>query len=60
MTGAQFRTWRKRMKISITGAARLLGVSKATISRWDTIDELPAYVGLACAAISMGIPEVRG
>ena len=42
-------------------ASMALGVSARTYIRWEaSLEELPRYVGLACAAISMGIPEVRG
>ena len=61
MTGKQLRTWRKRMKMAGTEAAAALGVSKRTYIRWEaTEDELPRYVGLACSAISLNLPEATG
>lgn len=60
MTGKQFRAWRKRMRLKLQEAADQLGVSRATISRWENEPELPRYVERACAAISLNLPEVKG
>jgi DNA-binding transcriptional regulator YiaG len=60
MTGKQFRAWRKRMRLTIKETAQQLGVSVATVSRWDNEAHLPRMVGLACAAISLNIPEAEG
>lgn len=60
MTGKQFRAWRKRMRLTIKEVSQKLGVSPATVSRWDGEAELPDMVAFACAAISMNLPKSEG
>jgi transcriptional regulator with XRE-family HTH domain len=48
------------MRLTIKETAQQLGVSVATVSRWDNEAHLPRMVGLACAAISLNIPEAEG
>jgi transcriptional regulator with XRE-family HTH domain len=48
------------MRLTIKETAEQLGVSVATVSRWDNEAQLPRMVGLACAAISLNIPEAEG
>lgn len=60
MTGKQLKAWRTRHKLSATLAAQMLGVSADTWARWERRAKLPLYVGLACAAISHGLPPAEG
>lgn len=61
MKGHQLRAWRKRMRLTIKEASELLGISTATYSRWEASREpLARYVGWACSAISLNIPEATG
>ncbi len=53
-----FREWQEQMKITAVQAAKLLGKSPDTISRYRTTG-VPAsealVVGLACSALAMGL-----
>lgn len=54
------KAWRTRMKLSKAAAGRLFGVSQDTWARWEQRSELDRYIGLACAAISFGLPPAEG
>jgi transcriptional regulator with XRE-family HTH domain len=69
MTKEQFKAWRKALKLTQTGAARALGLSRNTIelyergSRRDIPDQvvvIPRTVELACAALMLGIRRYSG
>jgi transcriptional regulator with XRE-family HTH domain len=45
MTGERLRRLRKRLKLSQEGLARLLGVSFATVNRWETIENVSGPKG---------------
>ncbi len=51
--------WRKRMRLKVKEAAEALGVAVATYNRWER-EGADKRTALACAAISHGIPEIRG
>jgi len=51
MSGADFAKWRKSLGLSLTEAAKLLGVSRRTIMGYLKKDELPAVVAIACRAL---------
>ena len=48
MSGADFAKWRKSLGLSLTEAAKLLGVVRRTLKK----DELPAVVAIACRALA--------
>ncbi len=52
MTGADFAEWRVRLGLSLTEAAKLLGVGRRTIMGYLKKDELPAVVAIACRALA--------
>lgn len=52
MTGAEFAQWRKKLGLSLTEAAKLLGVGRRTIMAYLKKDELPAVVAIACRALA--------
>jgi len=52
MTGADFAEWRKSLGLSLTEAAKLLGVGRRTIMAYLNKDELPAVVAIACRALA--------
>lgn len=60
MTGSQLRKWRHRMKLKAADASKLFGVSPDTWARWEAKATLPRMVGLACAALSFGLPPAEG
>jgi hypothetical protein len=52
MTGAEFSKWRTKLGLSLTEAAKLLGVGRRTIMGYLKKDELPAIVAIACRALA--------
>ena len=51
MTGADFSEWRKSLGLSLTEAAKLLGVGRRTIMSYLKKNELPSVVAIACRAL---------
>jgi predicted transcriptional regulator len=52
MTGADFGRWRTELGLSLTEAAKLLGVGRRTIMGYLKRDELPPVVAIACRALA--------
>jgi len=52
MTGEDFARWRTELGLSLTEAAKLLGVGRRTIMSYLKKDELPAIVAMACRALA--------
>jgi hypothetical protein len=52
MTGADFSEWRIFLGLSLTEAAKLLGVGRRTIMAYLKKDQLPAVVAIACRALA--------
>jgi hypothetical protein len=52
MTGADFARWRKQLGLSLTEAAKLLGVGRRTVMGYLKKDELPPIVAIACRALA--------
>ncbi len=52
MTGADFAEWRVALGLSLTEAAKLLGVGRRTIMGYLNKDELPPVVAIACRALA--------
>ena len=52
MTGADFAAWRSALGLSLTEAAKLLGVGRRTIMGYLKKDELPPVVAIACRALA--------
>ncbi len=52
MTGADFAKWRSALRLSLTEAAKLLGVTRRTVMGYLKKDELPAVVAIACRALA--------
>jgi hypothetical protein len=52
MTGADFSQWRTKLGLSLTEAAKLLGVGRRTIMGYLKKDELPPLVAIACRALA--------
>ena len=52
MTGADFAEWRTALGLSLTEAAKLLGVGRRTIMGYLKKDELPPVVAIACRALA--------
>jgi transcriptional regulator with XRE-family HTH domain len=50
--------WRKRLDLTQTAAAIALGCSRRSLHTWERGEtEIPKYIGLACAAIALGVTE---
>jgi DNA-binding XRE family transcriptional regulator len=52
MTGADFSEWRNALGLSLTEAAKLLGVGRRTVMGYLKKDELPPVVAIACRALA--------
>jgi DNA-binding XRE family transcriptional regulator len=52
MTGVDFAEWRMELGLSLTEAAKLLGVGRRTIMGYLKKDELPSVVAIACRAFA--------
>ncbi len=52
MTGADFAKWRVALGLSLTEAAKLLGVGRRTIMGYLNKDKLPPVVAIACRAFA--------
>jgi hypothetical protein len=52
MTGADFVQWRTTLELSLTEAAKLLGVGRRTVMGYLKKDELPPVVAIACRALA--------
>jgi DNA-binding XRE family transcriptional regulator len=52
MTGADFAEWRVRLGLSLTEAAKMLGVGRRTIMGYLKKAELPPVVAIACRALA--------
>ena len=52
MTGADFAQWRTALGLSLTEAAKLLGVGRRTVMAYLKKDVLPPIVAIACRALA--------
>lgn len=52
MTGTDFAEWRMSLGLSLTEAAKVLGVGRRTVMGYLKKDELPAVVAIACRALA--------
>lgn len=52
MTGADFAEWREELGLSLSEAAKLLGVGRRTIMGYLKKDRLPSVVAIACRALA--------
>jgi hypothetical protein len=52
MTGDDFARWRTALGLSLTEAAKLLGLGRRTIMSYLKKDELPPIVAIACRALA--------
>jgi transcriptional regulator with XRE-family HTH domain len=52
ITGADFAEWRTGLGLSLTEAAKLLGVGRRTIMGYLKKEELPPVVAIACRALA--------
>ena len=52
MTGTDFAQWRMALGLSLTEAAKLLGVGRRTIMSYLKKDKLPPIVAIACRALA--------
>jgi len=52
MTGTDFAKWRSGLHLSLSEAAKLLGVGRRTVMGYLKKDELPPVVAIACRALA--------
>ena len=56
LSAATLAAWRERMGFSQRDACEALGCSRGAWSGWETgRQEVPRYIGLACAALALGM-----
>ncbi|WP_432419890.1 helix-turn-helix domain-containing protein [Methylobacterium mesophilicum] len=53
MTPVELTAWRRRHDFTQEEAGNMLGVSKRSISNYETIGPVPKAIALACEAISI-------
>jgi Helix-turn-helix len=52
MTGADFARWRQDLGLSLTEAAKVLGVGRRTVTGYLKKSRLPSIVAIACRALA--------
>jgi hypothetical protein len=52
MSGADFAAWRKKLGLSLSEAAKLLGIGRRTVMGYLKRDELPPVVAIACRTLA--------
>jgi hypothetical protein len=52
MTGADFAAWRDDLHLSLTEAAKLLGVGRRTVTSYLKKNQLPPIVAIACRTLA--------
>lgn len=52
MTGTDFARWRQGLGLSLTEAAKVLGVGRRTVTGYLKKDRLPSVVAIACRALA--------
>lgn len=56
LSGATLKAWRERMGYSVADAMEQLGCSRNGWNSWEAGDSpVPRYIGLACAALALGM-----
>lgn len=58
MTGADLKSWRKRLYLTQAQAAKHIGCARTSIQNWEANPDanVPRYIALAVAAVSLNIP----
>lgn len=60
MTGSDLVEWRRRLNLTQAAAAAALGCGRRSLQQWEDPARpqgVPKYIGLACAALALGIRE---
>lgn len=55
LTAEQLRIWRERMGYTPMDACIALDCKMTDLSDWESGKPIPRYIGLACAALALGI-----
>ena len=56
LSGATLHAWRERMGYSQRDACKALGCSRGAWAGWESGEQaIPRYIGLACAALALGM-----
>ena len=56
MTSSDLITWRAHLDLNKAAAAGALGCSRSALDSWESgRTAVPKYIGLACAALALGI-----
>lgn len=58
MTPGDLKEWRRRLGWSQVEAAEHLGCGRSSLQQWERGGTaIPRYIGLACAALALGIRD---
>ena len=58
MTAAALKACRKRLGLSQEAFAEALGCGRRSLQNWESgSSPVPRYIGLACAALALGLSE---
>ncbi len=60
MTSEEFKSWRKAMGLKRKQAAKLLGLDKARLRKYEQGKKIPITLSLACYALSRGVSKFDG
>jgi transcriptional regulator with XRE-family HTH domain len=55
LDGQTLIAWRERMGYSQRDACSALGCSRGAWAGWEGGQKIPRYIGLACAALALGM-----
>jgi transcriptional regulator with XRE-family HTH domain len=55
LTAQVLISWRERMGYSVRDSCNALGCSRNAWARWENGGKIPRYIGLACAALALGM-----
>lgn len=57
MTSTDITSWRERLGMNKSEAARRLGMSRMTLDAYEAGRKIPLHVALACAALECRLDE---
>jgi DNA-binding XRE family transcriptional regulator len=61
MTPDSLSSWRTRLGLNKSGAAKALGLSRNALEAYEKGERrIPLYIALACSALAYGLPPMDG
>jgi DNA-binding XRE family transcriptional regulator len=60
MNPASLSSWRERLGLNKSGAAKALGLSRNALESYEKGERrIPLYIALACSALAYGLPPIN-